>query len=337
MDNKKPVVVIAEIGVNHNGSVEFAQELVRAVAKAGADYAKFQTFRACKLASEYAQLADYQKKNADVASQLDLLKSLELADADFLVLQETCHEQGVGFLSTAHDFESAEFIFGLDLDYVKVPSGDLTNVPFLELVAIQQTPVLLSTGMGTMDEVTTAVEVLEAAGLAREMVTVLQCTTNYPAPVDEAHVRAMVTMGTELKVPVGYSDHTLGAEASLAAVALGATVIEKHVTLDTSLPGPDHAASMEPEEFRSFVQSIRAVESALGLPGKTTSPSEEAHRAVVRKSIVASRSIAFGEKFSEGNLTVKRPGTGVSAAQWHTLVGRTATREYQSNDMVEML
>jgi len=334
--NLEPVVVIAEIGVNHNGSLALAQQLVRDFAAAGADYAKFQTFRAGELASRDAQLAEYQKNNSDYGSQFALLKTLELTDSDFLSLQKTCGDRGVGFLSTAHDSESAEFLFGLGLDYIKVPSGDLTNVRFLELVATQSTPVLLSTGMATMAEVQVALEVLESGGLPRDMVTVLQCTTNYPAPVDEANLRAMVTMGVEFGVSVGYSDHTIGVDASLAAVALGASVIEKHVTLDTTMPGPDHAASMEPDEFRALVRSIRLVESALGSPQKGPTASEEAQRAVVRKSIVASRQILAGERFTEANVTLKRPGTGISAAHWYDVLGTTAHKGYELDDMVEV-
>jgi N-acetylneuraminate synthase len=330
------VVVIAEIGVNHNGSLALAQQLVRDFAAAGADYAKFQTFRAGELAAQDAQLAEYQKKNSDYGSQFALLKSLELADSDFLSLQKTCGDHGVGFLSTAHDFDSAAFLFGLKLDYIKVPSGDLTNVRFLELVATQSTSVLLSTGMATGAEVRRALEVLESGGLSRDMVTVLQCTTNYPAPVDEANLRAMVAMGAEFGVSIGYSDHTIGVDASLAAVALGASVIEKHVTLDTTMTGPDHAASMEADEFRELVRSIRFVESALGSREKSPTASEEAQQAVVRKSIVASRRILAGEGFTEGNVTLKRPGTGISAARWHDVLGMTAHKDYEPDDMVEM-
>ena len=336
MVNLEPVVVIAEIGVNHNGSLPLAQQLVGDFAAAGADYAKFQTFRAEELASQDAQLAEYQKNNSDYESQFTLLKALELTDSDFLSLRKTCGNHGVGFLSTAHDFESAEFLFGLRLDYIKVPSGDLTNVRFLELVATQSTPVLLSTGMATMAEVQRALEVLESGGLPRGMVTVLQCTTNYPAPVDEANLRAMVTMGVEFGVSIGYSDHTIGVDASLAAVALGASVIEKHVTLDTTMPGPDHAASMEADEFRALVRSIRLVESALGSPEKAPTASEDAQRTVVRKSIMASRQILVGERFTEGNVTLKRPGTGISAARWHDVLGTTAHKDYKPDDMVEM-
>jgi N,N'-diacetyllegionaminate synthase len=334
--NLEPVAVIAEIGVNHNGFLAVAQQLVREVAAAGADYAKFQTFRAGELASPGAKLAKYQTTNSNFESQFALLKSLELTDSDFLTLQKTCEDNGVGFLSTAHDFESAEFLFGLRLDYIKVPSGDLTNVRFLELVATQLAPVLLSTGMATMAEVQMALQVLESGGLPRDMVTVLQCTTNYPAPVDEANLRAMVTMGAELGVSIGYSDHTIGVDASLAAVALGASVIEKHVTLDRKMPGPDHAASIESKEFRALVRSIRLVESALGSPQKGPTASEEAQRAVVRKSIMASRQILAGERFTEENVTLKRPGTGISAARWHEVLGTIARRDYHPDDMVEM-
>jgi N,N'-diacetyllegionaminate synthase len=329
-------VVIAEIGVNHNGDLETARNLVRAARGAGADYAKFQTFSADDLATEGAPVAAYQEKSARDLSQRDMLRGLELSEDDFAELKGFCESSGISFLTTAHDFASLDFVLSLRLDYIKVPSGDLTNLPFLERIAGVGTPVMLSTGMGDLQEVEAALLVLERSGLSREMVTILQCTTNYPAPLEEANLRAMVAMGENLAVKVGYSDHTKVTAASIAAVALGATVIEKHLTLDQSMAGPDHSASSTPEEFADMVASIRAVELALGSPEKAPTVSESANRDVVRKSIVAVRPIVKGEVFSPQNIGVKRPGTGISPMAWHEVVGLSAYRDFAVDDMIEL-
>jgi N-acetylneuraminate synthase len=328
--------VIAEIGVNHNGDLKTARNLVLAARDAGADYAKFQTFSADDLATEGAPVAAYQEKSARDLSQRDMLRGLELSQGDFAELKGVCESSGIGFLTTAHDFASLDFVLGLRLDYIKIPSGDLTNLPFLERISAEGTPVILSTGMGELREVEAALLVLEQSGLSREMVTVLQCTTNYPAPLEEANLRAMVAMGENLAVKVGYSDHTQGTAASIAAVALGATVIEKHLTLDQSMPGPDHSASSTPEEFADMVASIRAVELALGSSEKAPAFSESANRDVVRKSIVAVRPIVKGEVFSPQNIGVKRPGTGISPMAWHEVVGLSAYRDFAVDDLIEL-
>jgi len=333
---RSPTVVIAEIGVNHNGDLGVARELVLAARDAGADYAKFQTFRSTELVTSEADVADYQRVTMGNISQRDMLASFELGHQDFRDLKSFCETAGIGFLTTAHDFESMDFVFGLNLDFIKVSSGDLTNRPFLESVGKQGTPTLLSTGMGTYEEVEDALEVLEGVGLGRDQVTVLQCTTNYPAPLEEANVRAMVEMGKRLSVPVGYSDHTSGFEAALAAVALGASVIEKHFTLDKSLPGPDHAASADMPELQGLVQRIRSLEIALGSPEKTPSPTEAPNRLVVRKSLVALRSIQRGEIFSSQNVGVKRPGTGISPMLWHDVIGRVAHRGFSADELIEL-
>lgn len=333
---RSPAIVIAEIGVNHNGDLDIARELVLAARDAGADYAKFQTFRAEELVTPEAGVADYQRVSVGEISQRDMLTSLQLSHQDFRDLKSFCETAGIGFLTTAHDFESMEFVFGLNLDFIKVPSGDLTNRPFLESVGKQGTPILLSTGMGTYKEVEDALEVLEGVGLDRDQVTVLQCTTNYPAPLEEANVLAMVEMGKRLSVPVGYSDHTSGSEAALAAVALGARVIEKHFTLDKSLPGPDHAASADIAELQGLVQRIRSLEIALGSPEKNPSPTEAPNRLVVRKSLVALRSIQRGEIFSSQNVGVKRPGTGISPMLWHDVIGTVAHRSFSADDLIEL-
>jgi N-acetylneuraminate synthase len=331
-----PTVVIAEIGVNHNGDLGIAKSLILAAQSAGANYAKFQTFSAADLVTETAPVAEYQEKAAGELTQREMLSDLELSHPDFSELRDFCGATGIGFLTTAHDFASLDFVLGLGLDFIKVPSGDLTNLPFLERIAQEAIPVILSTGMGYLDEVEGALGVLERSGLPRPMVTVLQCTTNYPAPLEEANLRAMVSMGERLGVKVGYSDHTEGSAASIAAVALGATVIEKHLTLDRSMPGPDHSASANPEEFARMVASIRAVESAMGSPKKAPTTSEAPNRDIVRKSLVALGPISSGEVFSVDNVGVKRPGTGLSPMMWHEVLGLVAPRDFNSDEFIEL-
>ncbi len=335
-EQRTRVVVIAEIGVNHNGSLELAKELVTRCFEAGADYAKFQTFIAKDLASENAPVANYQKKSFAGEHQVDLLSSLELSDSDFEALVAHCATVGIGFLTTAHDLGSAVFVMGLGSDFIKVPSGDVTNYPFLRLVAMQRTPVLLSTGASRADEVLQAIEVLESGGLSRSEITVMQCTTDYPAPLEEANLLAMVEMGKDWGVSVGYSDHTAGHEAAIAAVALGATVIEKHITIDRDMDGPDHAASLEPTEFSEMVIAIRRVEKAVGGPAKVVTSAEEHNRDVIRKSIVATARIDVGEPFSAENIGVIRPGNGLSPMHWPKLIGQLANRSYSPNEMIEL-
>lgn len=332
-----PVSVVAEIGVNHNGSVNLAKQLVENCAEAGADYAKFQTFRAKDLASPEAPSAGYQKRSGAAGSQLDLLSGLELSQSDFTELVQFCADAGVGFLTTAHDLRSADFVIGLQSDYLKVPSGDITNFPLLRLFSQQQTPVLLSTGASEAEEVFRAVEVLEAGGLRRSEITVMHCTSEYPAPIADANLNAMVSMGRDLHVPIGYSDHTLGSSVALAAVALGATVIEKHITLNRTMEGPDHSASLEPAEFREMVAGIRQVSSALGREAKTVMDSEQPNQMLIRKSIVATVPISVGEVFSEENLGVMRPGNGLSPMHWESLLGQRAKRTYGVHEMVDPL
>ena len=332
-----PTIVIAEIGVNHNGSMELAKELILHAKEAGADYAKFQTFRSESLASNEAPLASYQATNAVHANQRELLRSLELSNDDFLALERFCSDHAIGFLTTAHDLSSAAFVLEMDLDFVKIPSGDVTNRPFLDMVARSGQPVLLSTGMAEYHEVEAAVAVLVSSGLTLENITVLQCTTEYPAPIEHANLRAMVSMGEALGVKIGYSDHTLGYTATLAAVALGATVIEKHFTTDKMLPGPDHSASLEPEEFGDMVKAIREVAASLGDGVKKAQPSEVANRDIVRKSIVAKRFIRQGEIYDEVSLTVMRPGLGVSPMMWHRAVGKIAPRDFDRDEPIEFV
>jgi N,N'-diacetyllegionaminate synthase len=329
-------IVIAEIGVNHNGSIDLAKELIQHAHAAGADYAKFQTFKSEGLASLAAPLASYQQASSSHDSQQDLLKQLELSYGDFLELEQFASKSGIGFLTTAHELQSAEFVLSMNLDYVKVASGDVTNLPFLERVARAGQPVLLSTGMASFDEVEAALVILTTDGLSRRDVTVLQCTTEYPAPASEANLLAMVAMGEKLGVPIGYSDHTLGHITTIAAVALGASVIEKHFTLDKKLPGPDHSASLEPHEFKAMVEAIRTVEASLGDGVKSTQPSEAQNKDIVRKSIVAKGFIHQGERFGQDNLAVMRPGFGLSPMLWHTVVGKAAPREFQPDEPIEL-
>ena len=329
------VFVIAEAGVNHEGSLASALEMVDAAAAAGADAVKFQTFSAARLVTHQAPKAAYQiETTGDSESQYEMLLRLELTDADHAALLERCRERGIVFMSAAFDVRSLHFLRDLGIDRVKVPSGELTNVPYLREVAALRLPVLLSTGMATLDEVHGARDVLERAGLSREHVTVLQCTTEYPAPPESVNLRAMVAMRDVLGVHIGYSDHTEGIAIAIAAVALGAEVIEKHFTLDRALPGPDQAASLEPAELAAMVCAIRDVEAALGDGVKRPSRAELANAAVARKSIVAAREIARGEVLTADDLAVKRPGTGMSPLCWDDLVGRRASRDYHADDPI---
>lgn len=328
-------VVIAEIGVNHNGNVALAKQLIVAAHDAGADYAKFQTFRANDLVTADAGVALYQQPAARGGTQQNMLRSLELAQENFRELKVFSESLGIGFITTAHDLTSLDFVLGLNLDYTKIPSGDLTNLPFLERAAGKGTDIILSTGMASFDEVSEALHVLERSGLNREKVTVLQCTTNYPAPLEEANLRAMVSMGERLNVRFGYSDHTDGSDASIAAVALGAHIIEKHLTLDRSMPGPDHSASLEPPEFAAMVRSIRGVGLALGSKVKGPSETEAPNRNIVRKSLVALTPILAGEKFTNQNLGVKRPGNGISPMRWHEVIGSKAHRDFQVDELID--
>jgi N,N'-diacetyllegionaminate synthase len=329
-------VVIAEIGVNHNGDVALAKHMISAARDAGADYAKFQTFSAEELVTADAGVAAYQEPAARGGTQQEMLGGLELTHDDFRELKAFSESLGVGFLTTAHDFTSLDFVLGLNLDYLKIPSGDLTNRPLLERVAGEGTKIILSTGMGSFDEVAQAVKVLEQLGLNRAMVTVLQCTTNYPAPLEEANLRAMVAMGEQLAVGIGYSDHTEGSDSSVAAVALGARIIEKHLTLDRSMPGPDHAASADPAGFAAMVRSIRAVETALGSAVKAPGETEAPNRDIVRKSLVALKPISAGEQFTSQNLGVKRPGIGISPMRWHEVLGAKAHRDFQFDELIDL-
>lgn len=331
------VLVIAEAGVNHNGSLATALALVDAAAEAGADVVKFQTFRAAELATDSAPQAEYQKRNTgNVESQLAMLKRLELSEDDHIALIERCDKKGIEFLSTAFDPGSLDFLSTLKLKRCKIPSGEATNFPFLRRIGSLGREVILSTGMCSMREVEDALRVLEESGTPRERITVLHCTTDYPAQPDDVNLRAMVSIRDAFGVRVGYSDHTQGIEIAAAAVALGAEVIEKHFTLDRTQPGPDHKASLEPAELSQMIRSIRIIERALGDGVKRPGPAEMRNIPVARKSIVAARPIRSGELFSEENLAAKRPGTGISPMRWPDVLGHKARRDFAKDEQIEL-
>lgn len=331
------VLIIAEAGVNHNGDLEMARQLVAAAAAAGADIVKFQTFSARKLVTSGAAKAAYQiATTGNDEGQLDMIRKLELSRQDHEVLIDECRRHGIRFFSTAFDTDSFDMLMDMGLDQVKVPSGELTNLPLLRHMTRHGLPVMLSTGMATLGEVEAAVDVIERNGTPRRLITVLHCTTEYPAPMQDVNLRAMLSMKAAFGVEVGYSDHTPGIEIPVAAVALGATIIEKHFTLDCNLPGPDHKASLEPDRFKAMVDAIRNVEIALGDGIKRPSASEIKNKPIARKSLVAARHIRAGERFSAENLAAKRPGTGISPMQWDAVIGRVAVRDFQADELIEL-
>jgi N-acetylneuraminate synthase len=331
-------LIIAEAGVNHNGDPALAYQLVEAAAVAGADIVKFQTFQAGALAGAAAPKAEYQQRQTGKAeSQLAMLRKLELSQEMHHKLIGHCALHGIRFLSTPFDFSSIDFLHSLGLSLLKIPSGEITNLPYLRKIGGLGKELILSTGMSTLEEVAAALRILEEAGTARSNVCLLHCTTEYPAPIAEVNLRAMLTMGEAFPgiKGVGYSDHTLGISVPVAAVALGATAIEKHFTLDKSMEGPDHKASLEPDELALMVRSIREVEAALGDGIKEPTASELKNRVVARKSIVASRAVRAGEIFTENNLAVKRPGTGVSPMLWDAVLGTPARRGYAPDEEID--
>lgn len=332
-----PSLVIAEAGVNHNGDLDLAKALVDAAADAGADLVKFQTFAAQRVVTKSAGKADYQRRTSEAAeTQYAMLRRLELSESMHHTLLSHCRERGLGFLSSGFDLQSVDFLAGLGLDCLKVPSGEMTNVPYLRHVGRLGKKVILSTGMSTLGEIESALAILAQNGTPRKAVTVLHCNSEYPTSYEDVNLRAMQTIGQAFDVAVGYSDHTPGIEVPIAAVALGASVIEKHLTLDRGMSGPDHAASLEPGEFEAMVQAIRHIESALGDGLKRPSPSESRNRPIARKSIVAAKVIRKGELFTEQNLTVKRPANGLSPLHWDDLLGRTAARDYEPDQPIEL-
>lgn len=330
-------LIIAEAGVNHNGDIGLAMQLIAAAKAAGADIVKFQTFKTKNLVTEKAEKAAYQKETTDAAeSQFAMIRKLELSRADHEVLIEECRRHGIGFFSTAFDTDSFDMLVEMGLDQVKIPSGELTNLPLLRYMTRLGMPVMLSTGMATLGEIEAALDAIEQAGTPRQRITVLHCTTEYPAPMADVNLCAMVSMKAALGVEVGYSDHTPGIEIPVAAVALGARVIEKHFTLDRTLPGPDHQASLEPHELKAMVDAIRNVEVALGDGVKRPSASELKNKPIARKSLVAIRTIRAGESFSADNVGTKRPGTGISPMRWDEVMGRPAPRDFTVDELIEL-
>lgn len=330
-------LIIAEAGVNHNGDMAMARALIDAAADAGADVVKFQTFSADRLVTGTARKADYQAANTKVdESQREMLRRLELTAGMHDELITHAAQHGIEFFSTAFDLQSLDYLMGLGMTRIKVPSGEITNLPYLRRVGSFCKQVILSTGMANLGEIEAALAVLEQAGTPRSQIIVLQCTTEYPAPMNEVNLRAMRSIAQAFGVEVGFSDHTEGIEVAIAAVAMGACVIEKHFTLDRGLPGPDHRASIEPDELARMIRSIRNVELAQGDGIKRPSASEEKNRPIARKSLVAARAIRVGETFCEDNLAAKRPGIGISPMNWDEVIGRKATRDFEPDELISL-
>ena len=329
------VYIIAEAGVNHNGDINLAKKLIDEAKKSGADAVKFQTFKAEKLVTKTAMKADYQNKNDKSSqSQYEMLKKLELSYDNFRELLQYCEVVGIDFLSSAFDLESIDFLDNLGMNLFKVPSGEITNLPYLKKIAQTGKQVIISTGMSTYGDIEAALEVLYENNA--EDVIVLHCNTEYPTPMGDVNLTAMKSIETAFNVKVGYSDHTIGIEIPVAAVALGACVIEKHFTLDKTMDGPDHKASLNPAELTDMVTAIRNVEMALGHGVKKLSNSEKNNLDIVRKSIVANEDIVEGDVFTEDNLTVKRPGTGLSPMEWENVIGKTATKSFAEDDVITL-
>lgn len=333
---KKPILIIAEAGVNHNGDIVLAKQLIDVAADAGADLVKFQTFNADRLTTMQAKKANYQNaatKNTE--TQHKMLSRLELSSKMHEELIAYCDDLNIGFFSTGFDIESVDFLASLGMSQFKIPSGEINNLPYLRHIGQFGKPIILSTGMSTLNDIEIAIDVLEKAGTPRSIITVLQCTSAYPTPMAEVNLHVMQSIKAAFGVEVGYSDHTIGIEVSIAAAALGACVIEKHFTLDRNLPGPDHKASLEPNEFKAMVSAIRNIEIALGDGVKGLTLSESLNKPLVRKSIVASKAIKAGDIFTPENITVKRPGTGISPMYWDTIIGCEAIRDFMIDEMIE--
>lgn len=330
-------LIIAEAGVNHNGDPELARKLIDVAAKAGADLVKFQTFNADRQVTRTARKADYQTQTtSSQESQYEMLRRLELSTEMHKELIAYCATRKIGFLSTGFDIESVDLLVSLGQEYFKIPSGEITNLPYLRHIGHLGKSAILSTGMASLGEIEDAIDVLEQAGTRRANITVLHCTTEYPTPMSEVNLRAMRGIHAAFGVAVGYSDHTTGIEVAIAAVAMGASIIEKHFTLNRNLPGPDHKASLEPEELKAMVAAIRNIEVALGDGIKRLTPGEARNKPVARKSLVASRAIQAGDVFSAENITAKRPGTGISPMRWDEVIGRAASRNFSADELIEL-
>lgn len=329
------VFIIAEAGVNHNGSVNLAMELVDIAVDAGADAIKFQTFKANKLLTNHAHKAEYQLANTSKnETQFEMLRKLELDENSHLKLLEYCKKKKIMFLSTPFDSESIDFLNSIEMKIFKIPSGEITNLPYLKHIGSLDKKLILSTGMSNLAEVRDALTILEQAGTPKEKITLLHATTEYPCPFEDVNLLAMLTMKKEFGISVGYSDHTSGVEVAIAAAALGASVIEKHFTIDRKMEGPDHKASLEPRELKYMIACIRNISSSLGDGVKKPSNSELKNMSVARKSIVAASSIKIGEVFNEKNLTVKRPALGLSPMKWNELIGKLAQKDYKADDLI---
>lgn len=327
-------LIIAEAGENHNGSLDLAYQLIDKAIEAGADIVKFQTGKPELVTSKYSEMAQYQKENIGVEeSQLDMLRKIMLPFEAFEKLKNYCDKKGIEFLSTPFDLESVDLLHHIGMKKWKIPSGEITNLPLLEKIAQFNEPIIMSTGMCELAEIRQAIDILKASGA--NDITLLHCTTEYPAPYEDVNLNAMETMRREFNLPVGYSDHTNGIEIPVAAVALGACVIEKHFTLDRNMEGPDHKASLEPQELKQMVTSIRNIEKALGNGNKTVSASESKNIAIARKSIVAKKDIKKGEVFTNENLICKRPGNGISPLKWYELLGKVASKDYKEDYLIE--
>lgn len=334
---KDRIFIIAEAGVNHNSDMDIARKMIDVAVEAGADAVKFQTFKAENLVSRFAPKAEYQKKTTDSnESQFDMIKSLELDYEAHKELSDYCADKKIVFLSTPFDLDSIDTLRDLGIVVWKIPSGEITNLPYLRKIASFNQQVILSTGMSKLGEVEEAVNILEAGGTERGKITVLHCNTEYPTPFEDANLNSMLTIKEALKVNIGYSDHTLGITLPIAAAALGATVIEKHFTLDKKMAGPDHRASLEPGELKEMVQAIRNIEVALGDGIKKPSRSESRNIMVARKSIVASKDIKAGDIFSSNNLTVKRPGSGINPMEWDNILGRKASKDFKRDELIQV-
>lgn len=330
------VLIIAEVGVNHNGDLALARKLIKSASECGADIVKFQTFKADSIATRTAEKAQYQIEHTGAEeTQLEMLRRLELKEEDHESLINTCKQNKISFLSTAFDLDSIEVLDRFSPSLWKIPSGEITNFPYLREIAKKKGRKILSTGMADMNEIGNALEVLRSYGTKHSEITVLHCTTEYPAPISEVNLRSMLTIQSVFRTDVGYSDHTRGINISLAAVALGAQVIEKHFTLDRNIDGPDQKASLEPNEFRLMVRGIREIEESLGDGKKCASESELKNRSIARKSIVAARRIELGELFTQNNLTTKRPGVGISPMRWEEILGKRAHREYDVDELID--
>ena len=331
------VFIVAEAGVNHNGSLELAKKLIDVAVKAGADAVKFQTFKAESLVSKNAQKANYQKQTTDKEeSQYEMIKKLELDLDDHKELIAYCKQKRIMFLSTPFDLDSIRLLNDFGLKIFKIPSGEITNLPYLKAIGKLNRKVILSTGMTDIGEIEDALDILIFSGTKKENITILHANTEYPTPMEDVNLRAMQTIAETFKIKVGYSDHTLGIEVPIAAVALGASVIEKHFTLDRNMEGPDHKASLEPNELKAMVKAIRNIEKALGNGIKKPSNSETKNIAIARKSIVAARTVQKGEVLCTKNITVKRPGNGISPMRWDEVVGTIAQKDYKEDDLIEL-